>query len=101
MPSNRVENETEIDKLNNARGSLLLCSDKLEKLSNSFYNTGNIYIGDKLAKIAEDIVNADEIIGKQVFAILDREFKTAETNSAIILKAVLAGAELTKNKKEK
>lgn len=90
-----------LDKLHKSQEKLFNISGTLEMYSGSFFTVGNNKIGRLLYTLSEQLMEIEKDISSAAGQIVSEQLKTAQENSANLLKATLAGIEVaTRDKKD-
>lgn len=89
-----------LDEINEADQDLFVVASTLRYLSNSFYQTGNTILGNKMSEYADRIDAANKRIRTAVAKELNRSVAQAQENSATLMKGVMAGIHLGRDENE-
>ena len=87
-----------LDKTHTERKKLINMANELYDLSNAFWMTGNKMMGTRLKTFADQIYLSSQAIGEAVSKEIDARLKDAQESSVNLVKGVMAGIELGKNK---
>ena len=85
-----------LDVIHNESDKITSCAYHLEALSRAFYETGNSVIGGQLDTIATDLHEARSEISGAVSKNINNEYQQAQQSSMNVVKACLAGIEISK-----
>lgn len=85
-----------LDDLHQGSEDICNLAWRLQRLGDSFYHTGNEYMGTKLHKIAEKLLESSDKVHKATGLVTSEMLKTAQNNTATVFKAVLAGIQVSK-----
>jgi hypothetical protein len=88
-----------LDWLNEIHDSTELITSiafSLQTKANSFWITGNEYMGDLLQTMSDDLLDASKSINQAAGKCITEEYKRSQDMSASIVNAALAGIKLQK-----
>lgn len=84
--------ENNVANFHNANQDILDIASDLQSLSYAFGQTGNKIVSGELYKLSNDLKEASKKMGDAFSGNLQESFKSAQENSGMLFKAILAGA---------